>query len=33
MTTMCSGPVPSPSIDDVFLGFSYDGDTELRDAD
>jgi len=27
------GPVPSPSIDDVFLGFSYDGDTELRDAD
>jgi len=27
------GPAPSPSVDDVFLGFSYDGDTELRDAD
>jgi len=27
------GPAPSPSVDDVFLGFSYDGDIELRDAD
>ena len=31
--SLCSGPAPSPSVDDVFLGFSYDGDTELRDAD
>jgi len=27
------GVVPSPSVDDAFLGFSFDGDVELRDAD
>ena len=27
------GIVPSPSVDEAFLGFSFDGDTELRDAD
>ena len=29
----CTGVVPSPSVDDAFLGFSFDGDVELRDAD
>lgn len=27
------GVVPSPSVDDAFLGFSFDGDVEHRDAD
>jgi len=27
------GVVPSPSVDDAFLGFSFDGEIELRDAD
>lgn len=27
------GVVPSPSVDDAFLGFSFDCDVELRDAD
>merc|ERR1712179_874572 len=28
-----AGPLPSQSVEDVFLGFSYDGSQELRDAD
>ena len=28
-----SGVTPSPTVDDSFLGFSFDGDVELRDAD
>jgi len=28
-----AGPLPSQSVEDVFLGFSYDGSLELRDAD
>jgi len=28
-----AGPIPSQSVDDVFLGFSYDGGMELRDTD
>merc|ERR1719282_1100135 len=27
------GVAPSPTVDDAFLGFSFDGDVELRDAD
>jgi len=27
------GMVPSPSVDDAFLGFSFEGDFETRDAD
>lgn len=27
------GVTPSPTVDDSFLGFSFDGDVELRDAD
>jgi len=27
------GVVPSPSVDEAFLGFSFDGHVELRDAD
>jgi len=27
------GVAPSPTVDDAFLGFSFDGDIELRDAD
>jgi len=28
-----AGPLPSQSVEDVFLGFSYDGSLELRDVD
>jgi len=28
-----AGPLPSQSVEDVFLGFSYDGSEELRDVD
>jgi len=28
-----AGPLPSQSVEDVFLGFSYDGNLEVRDAD
>jgi len=28
-----AGPIPSQSVDDVFMGFSYDGCPELREAD
>merc|ERR1712212_788926 len=28
-----AGPLPSQSVEDVFLGFSYDGSQEVRDAD
>jgi len=28
-----AGPIPSQSVDDVFMGFSYDGGPELREAD
>jgi len=28
-----AGPMPSQSVEDVFLGFSYDGSLEVRDAD
>lgn len=28
-----AGPLPSQSVEDVFLGFSYDGSQELRDVD
>jgi len=28
-----AGPIPSQSVDDVFMGFSYDGGSELREAD
>jgi len=28
-----AGPIPSQSVEDVFLGFSFDGQLELRDTD